>query len=154
MSTTTAVEVMEAAVLTAPGKCETRAVPIPQPGSGEVRIRLQGCGVCGSNLAMWQGTDWAQYPTEPGALGHEGWGVVDALGEHVTALNIGDRVAALSYRAFAAYDVARAEECVVLPPQLDDMPFPGEALGCAFNIFRRSDIHTEQSVAIVGIGFL
>lgn len=154
MSTTTAAAVMEAAVLTAPGKVETRPVPVPEPGAGEVRIRLEGCGVCGSNLAMWEGTPWAQYPTEPGALGHEGWGTVDALGDGVTSHKVGDRVAALSYRAFAPYDLAKAEECVLLPPQLDGMAFPGEALGCAFNIFRRSDVHAGQSVAIVGIGFL
>jgi threonine dehydrogenase-like Zn-dependent dehydrogenase len=37
---------------------------------------------------------------------------------------------------------------------LDGQPFPGEPLGCAFNIFRRSDIQAGQTVAIVGIGFL
>jgi threonine dehydrogenase-like Zn-dependent dehydrogenase len=127
---------------------------LPEPGAGEVRLRLQGCGVCGSNLAMWEGTPWAQYPTEPGGLGHEGWGVVDAVGTGVTTVRVGERVAALSYRAFAPYDVAKAEECVALPPELDGMPFPGEALGCAFNIFRRGGIEAGQQVAIVGIGFL
>jgi threonine dehydrogenase-like Zn-dependent dehydrogenase len=43
---------------------------------------------------------------------------------------------------------------VKLPPELADQPFPGEPLGCAFNIFRRADIHAGQTVAIVGIGFL
>lgn len=154
MSTTTAAAVMEAAVLTGPHKVETRAVKVPEPGAGEVRLKLQGCGVCGSNLAMWEGTPWAQYPTDPGALGHEGWGIVDAVGESVESLSVGDRVAALSYHAFAPYDLAKADECVVLPKQLDGMHFPGEAMGCAFNIFRRSDIQPGQTVAIVGIGFL
>jgi D-arabinose 1-dehydrogenase-like Zn-dependent alcohol dehydrogenase len=36
------------------------------------------------------------FPTEPGALGHEGWGVVAATGDGVDALSVGDRVAALS----------------------------------------------------------
>ena len=43
---------------------------------------------------------------------------------------------------------------VKLPPELDGHPFPGEALGCAFNIFRRSLIEPGQTVAIIGIGFL
>ena len=145
---------MEAAVLTGPGRYETRAVAVPEPGPGEVRLRLEGCGICASNLALWEGTPWAQYPTEPGGMGHEGWGRVDVVGEGVTSLKPGDRVAALSYRAFAPYDIAQAEECVLLPSQLDGMPFPGEALGCALNILRRSDIGAGQSVAIVGIGFL
>ncbi|MFP5380515.1 MAG: zinc-binding dehydrogenase, partial [Vicinamibacteria bacterium] len=57
-------------------------------------------------------------------------------------------------RSFAEYDLAKAEAVVALPPQLNKVPFPGEPLGCAFNIFRRSDIRAGQTVAIVGIGFL
>jgi threonine dehydrogenase-like Zn-dependent dehydrogenase len=43
---------------------------------------------------------------------------------------------------------------VALPPALDGQPFPGEPLGCAMNIFRRSGIEPGQTVAIIGIGFL
>jgi threonine dehydrogenase-like Zn-dependent dehydrogenase len=43
---------------------------------------------------------------------------------------------------------------VVLPPALDGVAVPGEPLGCAVNIFRRSGIEPGQTVAIVGIGFL
>jgi len=43
---------------------------------------------------------------------------------------------------------------VPLPPALDDKPFPGEPLGCAMNIFKRSDIRAGHTVAIIGIGFL
>jgi threonine dehydrogenase-like Zn-dependent dehydrogenase len=95
-----------------------------------------------------------QFPTEPGALGHEGWGVIDAIGEAVENLSIGTRVAALSYKAYAEYDLAEADAVVPLPASLAGQPFPGEPLGCAMNIFRRSDIAAGQTVAIVGIGFL
>jgi threonine dehydrogenase-like Zn-dependent dehydrogenase len=80
--------------------------------------------------------------------------VVEALGEGVTGLVPGDRVAALSERSFAEYDVAAADRVVKLPAELAGKPFPGEPLGCAFNIFRRSDIRAGQTVAIIGIGFL
>ena len=89
-----------------------------------------------------------------GGGGHEGWGVVDAMGEGVTEPKAGDRVAVLSERAYAPYDVADADALVLLPPELTDRPFPGEPLGCAMNIFRRSRIGAGQTVAIVGIGFL
>jgi threonine dehydrogenase-like Zn-dependent dehydrogenase len=94
-----------------------------------------------------------QFPTEPGSLGHEGWGVVDAVGADVGGFIVGDRVAALSFRSYADYDVADADKLVKLPGNLHG-PFPGEPLGCAFNIFRRSDVRPGQNVAIVGIGFL
>jgi threonine dehydrogenase-like Zn-dependent dehydrogenase len=95
-----------------------------------------------------------QFPTEPGALGHEGWGVVDALGEGVDALREGDRVGGLSGHAYAEYDVANATDLVKIPDALSNIALPLEPFGCAFNIFRRSDIHKGQTVAILGVGFL
>ena len=94
------------------------------------------------------------FPLPPGDLGHEGWGVVDAIGPGVANVEAGDRVAALSYRAYAEADIAEADAVLRLPRELDGRPFPGEPLGCAFNIFRRSDIRPGQTVAIIGIGFL
>ena len=145
---------MRAAVLAAPGEMRIEEVAIPAPGPGQVRLRLEGCGVCASNLEPWEGLPWISYPGEAGGLGHEGWGVVDAVGGGVTDLAIGDRIAALAGLSFAEYDLVEAAAAVKLPPELAGKPFPGEPLGCAMNIFRRSDIRAGQTVAIVGIGFL
>ncbi|MFN7025024.1 MAG: MDR/zinc-dependent alcohol dehydrogenase-like family protein [Pseudorhizobium sp.] len=145
---------MRAAIVTGPGTIVTEARPLPEPGRGQVRIRLEGCGVCASNLTPWSGPEWMQFPTEPGGLGHEGWGYVDVIGEGVEDIKVGDRVAALSFHAYASHDVADADNVIQLPAALDGMPFPGEPLGCAMNIFRRSEIKQGQVVAIIGIGFL
>lgn len=145
---------MRAATLAGPGDVRIENVDVPLPGAGEVRVKLEGCGVCASNLTPWEGPEWMHYPTEPGSLGHEGWGIIDAVGEGVDGLVAGDRVAALSYKSYAEYDIAGADAVVKLPESLRDQPFPGEPLGCAMNIFRRSDISAGQTVAIVGIGFL
>jgi threonine dehydrogenase-like Zn-dependent dehydrogenase len=147
-------ETMQAAILTGPGQIRLDRVPLPQPGAGQVRLRLEGCGVCASNLTPWAGPSWMQFPTAPGDLGHEGWGWVDALGDGVSGFAVGDRVAALSYRSYAEYDLAEASAVIRLPDALAEMPFPGEALGCAMNIFRRSGVQAGQTVAIIGIGFL
>jgi threonine dehydrogenase-like Zn-dependent dehydrogenase len=66
----------------------------------------------------------------------------------------GRRVALLSYRGFAEYEVVEETMLVPLPPELDDVPFPGEALGCAMNVFRRSGVREGDTVAVVGAGFL
>jgi threonine dehydrogenase-like Zn-dependent dehydrogenase len=145
---------MLAAVVTGPRAFALHQVERPEPGAGEVRIRLEGCGVCASNITPWEGPEWMQFPTEPGGMGHEGWGAIDAVGADVAGLTVGDRVAALSFKSFAEYDLAKADAVVKLPDALKDQPFPGEPLGCAFNIFRRSDIRPGQTVAIIGIGFL
>mgnify|MGYP001627228414 CR=1 FL=1 len=146
--------IMRAAVLTAPGKLEVQTVPVPMPGPGEVRIKLEGSGLCASNIPVWEGRDWFEYPVAAGNPGHEGWGTIEALGEGVTNFQIGNRVACLSYHAYAEFDVAKAEEVVRLPAELDGLPFPGEPLGCAMNIFHRSEIQKGHKVAIVGAGFL
>src|SRR4051812_36157478 len=145
---------MRAAVITGPGQVEIASLPLPEPGPGQVRIKLEGCGVCASNLTPWAGPEWMKFPTEPGDLGHEGWGVVDAVGGGVENVVRGDRVAALSYKSYAEYDVAAADAVIRLPEALAGRPFPGEPLGCAMNIFRRSEIAAGQTVAIIGIGFL
>jgi 2-desacetyl-2-hydroxyethyl bacteriochlorophyllide A dehydrogenase len=143
-----------AAVLFAPGKIEVRELEFRAPAAGEVRVRIEGCGVCASNLPLWQGKPWFEYPLDPGAPGHEGWGRIDAAGEGVTDFAPGDRVAMLSSRAFAEYDFARVSEVVHLPSSLDKFPFPAEPLACAVNIFKRALISPGQNVAIVGVGFL
>jgi NADPH2:quinone reductase len=141
-----------AAVIRDSGSVELVEVPLPEPKEGEVRLRLEGSGVCGSDLAVWAGRPWFEYPQPPGAPGHEGWGVVDAVGRGVSGLAEGDRVAGLTYRAYADYDVARAVDLVPLPAAAG--PFPGEALGCAVNVVRRSGILAGDTVAVVGAGFL
>jgi threonine dehydrogenase-like Zn-dependent dehydrogenase len=145
---------MRAAVIVAPGNAEVREVPVPEPGPGQARVRLEGCGVCASNVPPWEGREWFSYPLEPGGLGHEGWGVVDAVGPGVDTLDPGDRVAMLSQHAYAEYDVADTDQIVPLPPALEGRAFPGEPLGCAVNIFRRSGVAPGDTVAIVGAGFL
>lgn len=143
-----------AAVLEQPLTTRVAAAMVAQPDAHQVRVRLQGCGVCASNLAVWEGRPWFQYPLAAGAPGHEGWGLVDAVGSDVHDLNVGDRVALISGNAYAQYDVADRAAVLRLPQELAGLPFPGEALGCAMNIFERSGIRASQRVAIVGAGFL
>jgi threonine dehydrogenase-like Zn-dependent dehydrogenase len=76
--------------------------------------------------------------------GHEVWGWTED----------GRRVAGISGRGFAEFDVMREDELVELPGELVDTPFPGEALGCAVNVVRRADVRSGQEVAVVGMGFL
>jgi threonine dehydrogenase-like Zn-dependent dehydrogenase len=145
---------MRAAVIAAPREVRIETLTLPEPGAGQVRIRVEGCGVCHSNVPVWEGRDWFRYPLAPGNPGHEGWGRVDALGAGVRELEPGTRVAFLSSSAFADHDVVPQAAVVVLPRSLDDQPVPGEPLGCALNIFRRSEVRAGQTVAIIGVGFL
>jgi D-arabinose 1-dehydrogenase-like Zn-dependent alcohol dehydrogenase/uncharacterized protein (UPF0276 family) len=119
--------------------------PLPTPSAGEVRIRVFASGVCGTDVHMQEGSFPTPCPIVPG---HEPVGVIDALGEGVTALRVGDRVGvpwvqegcgaceACARQALhqcqrpltwmhrggghAEWMIARARGCVRLP---DDLPF-------------------------------
>ncbi len=145
---------MTAAVLSNPGTFTLQEVPIPQNKPDEIRIQVEGCGICASSIPLWEGREWFQYPLEPGSPGHEGWGIVDSVGDKISDIQKGDRVAFLSFHGYAQYDLAQQNAFIRLPPQLGTTPFPGEPLGCAYNILQRSDISSGDVVAIIGIGFL
>lgn len=82
---------MRAAVLEKAGKPLQIAadVEIEEPRPGQVRVRVEHCGVCHSDLSIADGT----FPSPlPIVLGHEAAGVVDAVGPNVEGLQVGDRV--------------------------------------------------------------
>jgi threonine dehydrogenase-like Zn-dependent dehydrogenase len=119
-----------------------------------VRVRLEGAGICASELPLWQGRSWFEYPRAAGEPGHEGWGRIDAVGGAVADLDAGQRVALISQRAHAELDVADAANVVALSDEVGEGPFPGEPLACAANALRRAGVSPGHRVAIVGCGFL
>jgi len=145
---------MLAAQITAPRTLELREVPTPEPEAGQVRVRIAGCGICASNVPPWEGRPWFDYPMPPGFPGHEAWGEVDATAPDVQGVQPGQRVAILSQHAYAEYDISPAELTIPLPENLNGSPVPAEPVGCAMNVFRRMDVRSGQTVAIVGVGFL
>ncbi len=71
---------------------EIREVPTPEPGPGEVLVRIGGAGVCHSDLHIIGG-DLRMLPTLPWTLGHENAGWVDAIGPGVGGIDVGTPVA-------------------------------------------------------------
>ena len=70
---------------------QIREVPVPSPGPGQALVQIIATGVCHTDLHAADG-DWPVKPTPPFVPGHEGAGVVVALGPGVTHLKEGDRV--------------------------------------------------------------
>lgn len=142
------------AVLTAPRQFELQTAPPPRCAGDEVLVQVEGCGLCASSIPVWEGRDWFDYPLPAGAPGHEAWGRIVSCGDRVKGLLPGQRVACLGENAYIEHLSVAADRVVPLPPELDGHPFPGEAIACAMNIFRRADVRQGQWVAIVGAGFL
>jgi threonine dehydrogenase-like Zn-dependent dehydrogenase len=79
---------------------------------------------------------------------------VDAVPDGENRFIPGERVVALTSRAFAEYDVAPIGSVVRLPSAIDDRPCPGEALGCVLSVFRKARIAAGETIAVLGVGFL
>jgi S-(hydroxymethyl)glutathione dehydrogenase/alcohol dehydrogenase len=85
---------IRAAVLEAFGApLVVQEVDLAAPGAGEVLVRLEACGVCHTDLYTASGADPSGYA--PTVLGHEGAGIVEAVGDGVDSVAVGDRVLTL-----------------------------------------------------------
>lgn len=83
---------MQRANLIEPRKMILENVPIPVPGPGEVRLRIETCGVCGSDIHAWYGEHpYIQCPIAPG---HEFSGQIEMVGPDVAGWEVGQRVTA------------------------------------------------------------
>jgi len=175
---------MKAVQISKPGgNFEVVERPIPQPGRGQVRIKVEACGICHSDALVKEG-HWPgiQYPRVPG---HEIAGRIDAVGADVTLWKPGQRVGvgwhgghcfqcdpcrrgdfincksekitAIHFDGgYAEYMVAPAEAVALMP---DDLPADEAApLMCAgitvFNALRNSGARGGDLVAVQGIGGL
>src|SRR6187200_1901096 len=84
-------QTMRAAILeSAPGGVHIEEIPMPEPGAGEILVKVSACGVCHTDLHVMKAE--VAFPT-PAVMGHEISGVVAALGPGVKGPAVGTRVA-------------------------------------------------------------
>lgn len=82
-------DMMRIAICDRPGHIEVRRVPVPELAQGKALVKVGMCGVCASDLAVWQGTVRKEYPYSPG---HEFCGVVERTEATGTGPRTGERV--------------------------------------------------------------
>ncbi len=165
------------------GPLELVERPVPEPGPGEVRLKVQACGICHSDALTKEGTfPGLQYPRVPG---HEVAGVIEAVGPGVTAWKAGQRagvgwygghcgscdscrrgdfitcrngrIAGVTYDGgYADYMIAPVEALALIPDELS--PVEAAPLMCAgittFNALRHCGAGSGDLVAVLGIGGL
>lgn len=171
---------MRAARLVAARDMRVTEVSRPDPGPNELLVRVEACGLCGSDRHMFRG----EYPTAlPVTLGHEFAGIVERMGNSVTGIPIGARVtgdpniscgeckpcrsgrpnlcAKLTplgvFRdgGFADYVLVPQQQAVQLPETLN--PLHGafcEPIGCCLHAVDVAGIEPGASVAIFGGGVI
>src|SRR5947209_10098022 len=100
--------IMKAAVVTSfTSPLEIQELPVPEPGPGEVLVRMETSGLCHTDIHAAHG-DWPVKPTPPFIPGHEGIGYVEKLGPDVTNRAVGDRVAI----AWLGYACGECAHCI------------------------------------------
>jgi 2-desacetyl-2-hydroxyethyl bacteriochlorophyllide A dehydrogenase len=170
---------MRQAVMTAPGEISFRDIEIPAPGEGQVQIRVQRIGVCGSDIHVFHGKH--PFVTYPLIQGHEYAGVIEAIGAGVDGVALGDKVTAtpqevcgicppckrgqynaceeLKVRGFQApgsaqdFFVTEADKLVKLPPDFE--PEQGafvEPVAVAAHSTGRAGDLTGRNVVVSGAG--
>jgi alcohol dehydrogenase, propanol-preferring len=176
---------MKAAVVTDfHSPLEIQDLPIPEPGPGEVLVRIETSGLCHTDIHAAHG-DWPVKPTPPFIPGHEGIGIIEKLGAGVSTRAVGDRVAIawLGYACgecryciggwetlclkqensgysvngtFAEYALAPAAFATPVPDAVSS--FDGAPLTCAgvttFKAIKVAGVVPGETVAIFGVGGL
>ncbi len=105
---------MRVAQLVKPEVIEISEQPVPEPGPGQVLIRVRAVGVCGSDVSIWRGNFQAETRL-PYVLGHEFAGEVAALGPDVQGLRVGQRAACRPDRPCGRCEWCRKGETNVCP---------------------------------------
>src|SRR6202000_2683122 len=162
-------------------KVELEEVPIPEPGPGEVLVKVAFCGICHSDLSLINGTFPAQAPVV--TQGHEASGIIAKLGPDVTGWAEGDRVIvaagppcprcpnccrgdvvnclriqlmAFAYDgAWAEYTVAQAAGLTRVPDKvaLDQAAILADAVSTPFGaVVRTGKVAIGESVGVWGVG--
>lgn len=179
---------MRAARLHSPRTADAREVltiddvEVPEPGPGEVRVRVAACGVCASDLHVVQGVTPAGHL--PLTLGHEAAGTIDAVGDGVEDWMPGDRVLVPAGRncgacpmclggrdnlcmftqvlgvtvdgAQAEYTLATARMLVPVPGSFDltQAAILADAVATPYHALKRAGINEDTTVAVFGLGGL
>ena len=170
---------MRAVVCSGPGRLGLEELPVPEPGPGQVRLRVRACGICGSDIHLLPGG----YLGQPVVPGLEMMGVVDALGDGVSGLSPGDLAAVepllacgrcdpcLSGRGalcrelqilgihtnggFAEYAVAPAERLFRLPADLPHaLGALAEPMAVVVHGLQRGGVVPGSRVLVLGAGTL
>lgn len=104
---------MKAIEFSAIGKAEIVDISRPVPAAKQVLVRVKSAGICHSDIMAFNGRH--PYRVPPVITGHEASGVIEAVGEGVTAFNVGDRVALEPHQGCGQCEYCRQEHYHVCP---------------------------------------
>ena len=135
------------AILVEAGRFEIHKVEV-EPSAGQVLVKVSVCGLCNWELNHFEG----KLGTFPQAIGHEWSGVVTALGEGVTTLQVGEHVVGTSFPGFTEYTIASADACFKIPDTIKLEEALGEPLKCVITVLRAACPEAGDYGVVQGAG--
>lgn len=141
--------------ITAPEVMEIREEELPAPKYDELQIQTKAVGICAWDSYLYRGMS-APGPL-PYRLGHEGVGVVTAMGEGVKGFQVGDKIfvgTGGDEMMASAFNVQY--DCVAKIPEgeTDYAKWVGEPAVCIVNVLQKADIQPGDSVVLIGCGYM
>ncbi len=136
-------------------KLSIREYDVPEPQADEVMIKTKACGLCCWDSWLFRGVN-APGPY-PYVIGHEGVGIVEKVGDMVTDLKPGDKVACLSgnNEMMCEYATVKRQGLTKLPDDTEDWAsVVWEPTCCVTNLLNITDIHMGDEVVLVGGGYM
>lgn len=144
--------------LVAPRRFEIEELPDPEPGEGEVRLRVSHIAICGSEFAAYTGlaTEFPIYEhrlSYPRLLGHEATGVVDAVGPGVTNVTLGQRVIPPLAR-YGTAAICKAERLALIPEgvSLKHAALATMAQETYYVCHEVAHVRPDDTAVIIGLG--
>lgn len=174
---------MKAAVFYGEKDLRIEEIEIPKPGCGEVLLKIHACGVCGTDVHIYEGDEGAAKSPAGTVLGHEFSGEIVEVGKGVTRLKAGDRVCVDPNKlcgkceyclsgighfcenmvgigttvngGFAEYCVIPQEQAYVISDNLTfEEAAMAEPVACCLHGIDLCEIHPGDTVAVFGMGMI
>ena len=144
---------MKAAVLQKPGEFVIKEMDVPSIKPNELLVKVKACGLCTSELDMWEGK--AIGLGFPRFIGHEVAGIVENVGADVTDFKIGDHVAIFAEgKGYAEYIAIPENFSIKISKDTNFQHALGEPIACSVNGVRKTSLDIHESVCIIGCGFM
>ena len=143
---------MKTAILTADGFV-IREEKTPECQPNQVLVKSAGCGICEGDVFRYVTRNDGAIDNKGIRLGHEGSGIVAAVGSQVVEFKAGDKVTALG-GDYAEYFVTTPDKLALVPAEIDVKMALGEPIACCMSGARRFGEKMGDRVAIIGAGYM
>ena len=138
-----------AAYMVGLNKMEIRETPVPEPKAGEVLVKIEYVGICGSDVHYFKDGRCGDFVVDGELmLGHEAGGVVEKLGEGVTDLKVGDKIASLVSLSLTPLKINKIK---AIHPEIDRVDVEAQAILFESGLYAKLPDDMSEELALAAL---